>query len=374
MRRARLQCALPLILACPAPLAAQWQVAADVGVSHLQRTGIPQSAAGTLGATITNIGERGWIRSSLLGVAAGAEQASTQALIAGSLIAASTAGAVFSMDGTASAYTEFGAANALSGEIMPRVQLGSQSRGGALGVGAGVTKRGELSAGLFRAAGDAWWIAGDDDQFTGGISAVHTGQTDAAEEAAVAPQRSYVDITGGWRRDHGGLALGANGGVRSGARSGAGGAWGSVDAAAWTSTRTAIVITGGRTLDDPVRGIPRTVFVSIALRVTAQPHASLARTRTVPGANVTIQRLDNVERRIDVHGVSGARVEIIGDFTDWMPVALSGAGDTWRIDRAITPGLHRIAVRVDGGAWIAPVNLPRATDDLGGVVGLITVP
>jgi hypothetical protein len=337
-------------------------------VSHLQRTGIPQSAAATLGGTITSIGERGWVRSSLLGVAAGAEQVSTQALITGSLIASPAAAAVFSLDGTASAYTEFGATETLSGEVMPRVQLGSLSRGGALGIGTGITKRGGQSAGLFHAAGDAWWIAGDD-QFSGGISAVHTGEIGAAE-GAVARQRSYVDITAGWRRDHGGLALGANGGLRSGA----GGAWGSVDAAAWTSTRTAIVISGGRTLDDPVRGVPRTVFVSIALRVTGQPHASLGRTQTVPGVHVTIQRLDNVQRRIDVHGVSGARVEIIGDFTGWMPVALNGAGDTWRIDRAITPGLHRIAIRVDGGEWIAPVNLPHATDDLGGVVGLITVP
>ena len=64
----------------------------------------------------------------------------------------------------------------------------------------------------------------------------------------------------------------------------------------------------------------------------------------------------------------------MGDFTDWNPVALELAADVWRFDRAIAPGLHRIALRIDGGEWSAPVNLPRATDDLGGVVGLITVP
>ena len=64
----------------------------------------------------------------------------------------------------------------------------------------------------------------------------------------------------------------------------------------------------------------------------------------------------------------------MADFTDWNPEVLARAGDVWTMQRVIPPGLHRIAVRIDGGEWIAPANLRQVTDDLGGVVGLITIP
>jgi hypothetical protein len=64
----------------------------------------------------------------------------------------------------------------------------------------------------------------------------------------------------------------------------------------------------------------------------------------------------------------------MADFTDWAPIDLTRAGDVWRVELAIAPGLHRVAIRIDGGAWTAPANLPRVTDDLGGVVGLVAVP
>jgi hypothetical protein len=80
------------------------------------------------------------------------------------------------------------------------------------------------------------------------------------------------------------------------------------------------------------------------------------------------------EVRIDVSGVGGARVEMMADFTEWQPVPLVRDGDVWRVTRAITPGLHRIALRVDGGEWLVPRNLPRSEDELVGAVGLINVP
>jgi hypothetical protein len=63
-----------------------------------------------------------------------------------------------------------------------------------------------------------------------------------------------------------------------------------------------------------------------------------------------------------------------GGFHRLVAVALTKTGDAWRLERAITPGLHRLVIRVDGGAWTAPANLPTATDDLGGVVSLVAVP
>ena len=123
-----------------------------------------------------------------------------------------------------------------------------------------------------------------------------------------------------------------------------------------------------------MRGIPRTTFFGVALRLTGQRHVALSRRSEVAGARVSITRVDDARRRIEVRGLTASRVELMGDFTDWTPVTLEAAGDIWRLERAISSGLHRIALRIDGGEWIAPANLPRASDDLGGVVGLITIP
>jgi hypothetical protein len=40
----------------------------------------------------------------------------------------------------------------------------------------------------------------------------------------------------------------------------------------------------------------------------------------------------------------------------------------------IPKGIHRIAVRVDGGPWTAPAGARRADDDYGGEVGIFVVP
>jgi hypothetical protein len=97
------------------------------------------------------------------------------------------------------------------------------------------------------------------------------------------------------------------------------------------------------------------------------------------GVRVIITRSsgDRGSARIDVSGEApkAERVELMADFTGWEPIALERASDGWFVNRAVTPGLHRLAIRIDGGAWIAPANVPKLRDDdLGGAVGLITVP
>ena len=47
------------------------------------------------------------------------------------------------------------------------------------------------------------------------------------------------------------------------------------------------------------------------------------RRRTVEGARVSVQRVDASRRRFEIRGVRGARVEVMGDFTDWTPVRSS---------------------------------------------------
>jgi hypothetical protein len=92
------------------------------------------------------------------------------------------------------------------------------------------------------------------------------------------------------------------------------------------------------------------------------------------GPRITVERLSDDLLRIDVRADNASRIEIMGDFTNWSPVVLVPNDNVWRLERAISPGPHRIAIRIDGGPWIVPVNLPRIEDDLGGTVGIITVP
>jgi hypothetical protein len=325
----------------------------------------------TIGASAIALGEHGWFRSSALGVLANSQQSTTQALVAGAIVGPASRPIRGELAGFLSGFGESGYSLTMSGEIMPRLQVGSAARGGALGFGLGGTQHAGSSASVAHVAGDAWLMLGDG-QLASSLSYVRTSGTFVGNVVNATP--SYYDLTGGWRHDRRGVGLGASVGHRFGRQHVTSGNWGSADAALWVFPRTALVLGIGRSLDDPVRGVPQTTFASVALRVTGQAHETISRRRTVEGARVSVQRGDGSLRRFEIRGVRATRVEVMGDFTDWSPIALELVGDVWRLERPVTPGLHRIALRIDGGDWIAPVNLPRATDDLGGVVGLITVP
>jgi hypothetical protein len=67
-------------------------------------------------------------------------------------------------------------------------------------------------------------------------------------------------------------------------------------------------------------------------------------------------------------------LELMGDATEWMVARMQRAANgRWRAELRLAPGMHRITVRVDGGAWIAPPGLPTGSDDYGSPVGMITV-
>ena len=65
---------------------------------------------------------------------------------------------------------------------------------------------------------------------------------------------------------------------------------------------------------------------------------------------------------------------VVAEGSQWQPVALVLRNGVWHMERPIAAGPHRIAVRLDGGEWRAPANLPSLKDELGAKVGLITIP
>lgn len=67
-------------------------------------------------------------------------------------------------------------------------------------------------------------------------------------------------------------------------------------------------------------------------------------------------------------------VELMGDATRWTITRMTrNSNGRWRAELKLAPGVHRVAVRADGGKWIAPPNLPIGNDDYGSPVGMIIV-
>lgn len=77
---------------------------------------------------------------------------------------------------------------------------------------------------------------------------------------------------------------------------------------------------------------------------------------------------------VSVQAPRARRVEIAGDFSAWKPVTMERTRDRgWQVTLPLTPGTHRVNVRIDGGAWIVPDGLATVDDEFNGRVGLFVV-
>ncbi|MGH7581431.1 MAG: glycogen-binding domain-containing protein, partial [Gemmatimonadales bacterium] len=139
----------------------------------------------------------------------------------------------------------------------------------------------------------------------------------------------------------------------------------------------AMVAAAGRSGSDPVTSVPGARNFALGLRLKVGPPvlapapAPAAASATTPfriGPAVAAGREVVIQAR-DAQGV-----ELAGDFTDWKPIPLQPWGDDgWRALFSITPGLHRLAIRIDGGAWQAPPGTRPVTSEFGGEVAEVAV-
>lgn len=189
---------------------------------------------------------------------------------------------------------------------------------------------------------------------------------------------TYSDATAWWRREFARVDLDMSGGVRTGMRGGVDAAvWGSMSTTVWLTPRVALVASTGRALDDVVRGLPRTRYHTFALRVGFRDRvrAFTPRPRLPDDAPLlTVERRGDSLHVIAVRVPGASMVELMGDFTAWEPRVLTPSDGRWQLDWKLTPGVHRVAIRVDGGEWRVPANLPSVADDFGGRVGLLSIP
>ncbi len=335
----------------------------------------------TFGTDVRVTGGRASLVTNALGARAADGRFTGQALVTGAAYAPATEYARWQLAGTLSA---FGLSNDLptvSTQLVAREYVGTSAQGAFIGAGGGGIARAQLWRPAYVGQAGVWWHVAEEQLVTTlsvtRASTVREVQTTSGTNQLTSPA-SYIDLSAGWQHERGPITLAVGGGLRA-ATSGAvaSDGWGSASAAAWIAPRVALVGTIGRALEDIVRGVPRARYASLAFRVALQPHASVGQATPLlargPRLTIVGDGLDG-PRQIEVRADSASAVEIRGDFTQWESVALRRVDDVWRAGWAIEPGPHRIAVRVDGGVWRAPVNLPRVDDGFGGVVGLITVP
>lgn len=355
---------------------AQVELSGDAGVSHLKQTGIPEGNAFVLGATLDVSSELAFFRATALGADGGSAGSTGQGVALLAIADPSLRFLRWEVDGAASAFGETGALPTSSGEATGRLRLGDDLRGASLGAAVGATRHIDQTSALSRALAGGWWTAGAE-RFAIDVTATRTSfpVEGGGASFAISKDVAYTDAAFSWRHQASGIALGATAGAR-GLTSGpvSSGTWFAADATLWLAPNAGIVLAAGRTLEDVVRGVPRASYASVSLHLSSRPHATIVERQAAHSPRIVVQRMNADSAAVEIVAPNASSVELIADFTDWAPVALARAGAVWRVERAISPGAHRLAIRIDGGAWTVPPNLPSVSDELGGTVGVITVP
>jgi hypothetical protein len=192
---------------------------------------------------------------------------------------------------------------------------------------------------------------------------------------------AYSDLQGRARWQRGAFDVNGSAGVRVASRGGGSGVYGDVSAALRLTASLALLVAAGTYPSDPVRGSIPGRFVTVGVRLAPRPAPRVA---VVPqlaappapraGASVAVEQLDGL-RMLVVHATTARRVEVMGDFTDWQPVALAAAGNgRFQYALSLPSGMLRFNLRLDGGPWGVPLGVGVAPDEFGGKVGVLVVP
>jgi hypothetical protein len=198
----------------------------------------------------------------------------------------------------------------------------------------------------------------------------------AASQVYTTQRSAWIDmqdlaLTASWT--HGQLDLSATQRWRAGVSGTSTRQSGLVGAATYAFTpRIALVTSAGRHLADPLRAGPEATVMTAMIRLSFAGMAD-----AVPPSReseVTIARMtDGSVLIVRVNAGALARVDVAGSFSGWEPVPITFRGGFWEAQVRVPPGRHRVAYRIDGGAWRAPAGLARLRE-FDGEVGLIVVP
>lgn len=201
---------------------------------------------------------------------------------------------------------------------------------------------------------------------------------------------AYTDLRSSARWHRARIVLEGIVGARLWSRGGGRGVFGEGSATVTFGRQAALILSAGRYPTDAVSGSIAGRYVTAAVRLgtisvrrpapalhttarLSESHSSTSATET----RLEIQARQDDDVRLTLYAPGASAVEISGDFTDWRPVPLSRNpenADAWVATFRIARGVHRINVRRDGGAWMAPGGTTRSADDYDGEVGVFVVP
>jgi hypothetical protein len=216
--------------------------------------------------------------------------------------------------------------------------------------------------------------------FGGGVTLTHYRFLDT----------TFTDVVAGGRWRTSVAELDGSLGIRTSAVGSGNGLYGDLGARFRLSSRFSILASGGRYPADPVRGVLAASYANLGLRFDLIPSRrtpltslSAALRRVVPAAadrgssddaSLAIEPSTVDLTRIRVSAPGAARVELMGDFTDWEPLTLaSERPGLFEIVLRLAPGSYRLNVRLDGGRWIVPGGARVEEDDFGQTVGIVLV-
>jgi hypothetical protein len=209
--------------------------------------------------------------------------------------------------------------------------------------------------------------------------------------ASVDDTTNYADLQGTFDWERGDLELGAVIGLRFGDQlttlSHSGTSWASVNGLRKINERLAVLLSGGSYPIDPTQGFPGGRFISLSLRVATSRHRSALPVLldsvpspalpSIPSLTAFTVTRDRADRVVITVGAAGAdRVEINGDFTNWIPLSLTRDArdpNQWTARVPLAPGQYEMNVRINGGKWQVPPGILSMLDEFGGAVGLLIV-
>lgn len=220
------------------------------------------------------------------------------------------------------------------------------------------------------------------------LAAAHTHAGDTA----------YTDIESAARLTRGTVEVEGSLGARLWSRGAGRGVYGEATASVPLTARWTLVIGGGRYPSDPTHGSVAGRYLSAGFRLAGLSRSprgyvgpSIIRlVRQDDGAGEastlgTDGHLVGAACELELHGRGAyflvirapwARaVEVMGDFTDWEPMPLVPRGDgRWALALAVSPGVHLLNIRLDGGVWGVPQGATVELDEFDGRVGRIIIP
>jgi len=264
------------------------------------------------------------------------------------------------------------------GQADARLHLMDQDRGGWIAATVGRSSFGGGPRPVTVVAVGGWLLSADRTLFVS-LDRSFVGDT------------AYTDLRSSARWRSAGIVLEGIVGARVWSRGGGRGMFGEGSATVSLGRQAALVVSGGRYPTDAVSGSIAGRYITAAVRLgtiavrrprapalPTGPHASGSNgSARITDTRLEIQARQDDEIRLTLYAPGATAVEISGDFTDWRPVPLSrnpASADAWVASFRMSPGMHRINVRRDGGPWMAPGGTTRSADDYDGEVGVFILP